>query len=211
MAKAGKGTGKHKAADSGDDSGDDTASQEASASGSEESSGEPEPEEESPKGSKRGTGKFKTASGKFKSASGKAAGLKKSTGRMKSVGPKLSGHELVPVVCSECYEELTYDSGSTATEIVCPVCEHSAGKPDDATLHHIADKRRTESKNFKVAFLMFAAGGAGWLSWAVLAQNPANAADSGLFWGPAGLGILAFLTAFIFIWKYETSRWETYF
>ena len=201
MAKT---TGKNKPADdSGEESGDETASQEASASG--EDSGDASEEKEAPKAaSKRGTGKFKTASGK-------AAGLKKSTGRMKSVGPRLSGHEVVPVVCSECYEELAYDSGSTATEIVCPVCEHSAGKPDDATLHHIADKRRTESKNFMVAFVTWGIGALGWGSWAVLAQNPSNAAEGGLFWGPVGIGILAFMTAMVFIWKYETSRWETYF
>lgn len=194
MAKSGK----QKAEDSGEESGDETASQEASASGESE-------EQEAPKAaSKRGTGKFK-------SASGKSAPLKKSTGRMKSVAPKLSGHELIPVVCSECYEELVYDSGSQATEIVCPVCEHSAGKPDDATLHHISDKRRTEGKNFMVAFVVWALGAGGWGAWAVLAQNPANAAEGGLFWGPVGLGILGFLTAMIFIWKYETSRWETYF
>jgi hypothetical protein len=195
---AGKGTGKHKrAAESAEDSQDETGSQEASGDDSEEA-------EPSPKSSKRASGKQKV--------SGKTSGsFKKSTGRMKSVGPKLSGHELIPVVCSECYEELTYDTGSTATEIVCPVCEHSAGKPQDADLHHIADKRRGEKKSFITVFAIWFVGALGWGSWAVLAQNPVHAADNGMFWGPAGVGILAFLIVMILVFKYENNRWETYF
>lgn len=194
---AGKGTGKHKPAD---DSAED--SQDASGEASGEDSGEPE--EESPKASKRGSGKHKV--------SGKTSGsFKKSTGRMKSVAPKLSGHELIPVMCSECYEELTYDTGSAATEIVCPVCEHSAGKPQDADLHHIADKRRSEKKSFLTVFIIWLIGAIGWGAWAVLAQSPVHAADNAMFWGPAGVGILAFMIVMILVFKYENNRWETYF
>lgn len=200
---AGKGTGKHKRADdSAEDSQDETGSQEAS--------GDDSDEPESPKSSKRGSGKH-AVSGKQK-VSGKTSGsFKKSTGRMKSVGPKLSGHELIPVVCSECYEELTYDTGSTATEIVCPVCEHSAGKPQDADLHHIADKRRSEKKSFLTVFVIWAVGAFGFAGWAVLAQNPVHAADNGMFWGPLGVGLLAFMIVLVLIFKYENNRWETYF
>jgi hypothetical protein len=193
---AGKGTGKHKPAD---DSAED--SQDASGEASGEESGETE---ESPKSSKRASGKHKI--------SGKTSGsFKKSTGRMKSVAPKLSGHELIPVMCSECYEELTYDTGSAATEIVCPVCEHSAGKPQDADLHHIADKRRSEKKSFMMVFIIWLVGAIGWGAWIVLAQNPVHAADNGIFWGPLAIGLLAFLIVMIMVFKYENNRWETYF
>jgi hypothetical protein len=163
-------------------------------------------------GKSAASGESKKATGKQKAVSGKSASLKKSTGKMKAVAaPKLSGHEMVPVVCSECYEELVYDSGSTATEIVCPVCEHSAGKPDDATLHHIFDKRRTEKKNFMLLFVLSLVGAVSGASWVVLAQNPLHAADNGMFWGPAGLGLVMFLVVFVLIHKYESNRWETYF
>jgi hypothetical protein len=166
-------------------------------------------EEEAPK-AKKATGKQKAVSGKAASVSQKGA-KGKSTGRMKSVGPRPSGHEMVPVVCSECYEELVYDSGSAATEIVCPVCEHSAGKPDDATLHHISDKRRTEKKNFTLVFMMWFVGAVSLAGWVSLAQSPINAADDAMFYGPFGLGILMFLVTMILTFKYENSRWETYF
>lgn len=194
---AGRGTGKHRPPV--DESGDETASQDATDDSQ-------EPEEESPKASKRGTGKHKAASGRT------SGSFKKSTGRMKAVSaPKLSGHELIPVICSECYEELVYDSGSKSEEIVCPVCEHSAGKPDQATLHHISDKRRTEKKNFVLAFTLWLLGAGGMGSWAILAQNPANAADDGMFWGPFGVGMLGFLVVLILGVKYENNRWEVYF
>lgn len=195
---AGRGTGKHRPPV--DESGDETASHDGSSDDSQE-------EEESPRASKRGTGKHKAA------ASGRASGsLKKSTGRVKAVAaPKLSGHELIPVVCSECYEELVYDSGSKAEEIVCPVCEHSAGKPDQATLHHISDKRRTEKKNFVVAFALWLIGVLGMSSWAVLAQSPVNAADDAMFWGPVGVGGLCLFVVLFLGWKYENNRWEVYF
>lgn len=192
---AGRGTGKHRAA--AEDSADEMGSEDAT---------ESHEEEEAPRASKRGTGKFKAASGRT------SGSFKKTTGRVKAVSPpKTSGHELIPVVCSECYEELVYDSGSKAEEIVCPVCEHSAGKPDQATLHHISDKRRTEKKNFVLAFVVWLFGVAGLGGWSVLAQNPVNAADDGMFWGPFGVGMLSFLVVMILAWKYENNRWEVYF
>ncbi|MCO5165944.1 MAG: hypothetical protein M9894_06205 [Planctomycetes bacterium] len=194
---AGKGTGKHRPAD---ESGDETDSHDGMDDGSQE-----EEEEEAPRASKR-------ASGARKAASGRSGALKKSTGRMKAVSaPKLSGHELIPVVCSECYEELVYDSGSKADEIVCPVCEHAAGRPDDATIHHIMDKRRTEKRSFTVAFMAWFLGMLGVASWAVLAQNPIHAADDAMFWGPFGGGFFALFVVFILAWKHENNRWEVYF
>lgn len=193
---AGRGTGKHRPPV--DESGDETGSQDAT---------DDSQEEEAPRASRRGTGKHKVA------ASGRASGaMKKSTGRVKAVAaPRLSGHELIPVVCSECYEELVYDSGSKAEEIVCPVCEHSAGKPDQATLHHISDKRRMEKKNFVLAFSFWLIGILGVGSWTVLAQSPVNAADDAMFWGPIGVGGLCLFIVMFLGAKYEGSRWEVYF
>ncbi|MBX3471279.1 MAG: hypothetical protein KF878_30800 [Planctomycetes bacterium] len=194
-AMAKKGTGRNQPAD---ESGDETDSQDAV-------DDEGSQEEESPRASKRGTGKHKAASGR-------SGALKKSTGRMKAVAsPKLSGHELIPVVCSECYEELVYDSGSKSDEVVCPVCEHAAGRPDDATIHHILDKRRTEKRSFMMAFLVWLVGMGGVSSWAVLAQNPAHAADDAMFWGPVGGGYFFLFVVLILAWKHENNRWEVYF
>ena len=51
-------------------------------------------------------------SGKSKRATGK---VKRSTGRHTSVksAPRGSGHELVDVVCSECFGEFAFDTGPT--------------------------------------------------------------------------------------------------
>lgn len=200
MAKSGK----NKPAEDSDESEDATASHEA-----DEGSQEEAPAGDSKK-AKKATGKQKAVSGKSASVSQKGA-KGKSTGRMKAVAPRPSGNEMVPVVCSECYEELMYDTGSAAEEIVCPVCEHSAGKPDDATLHHISDKRRTEKKNFMLVFTLWLVGAVSLAGWVVLAQNPINAADDGMFYGPFGLGAMMFLVTMILCFKYENSRWETYF
>lgn len=150
----------------------------------------------------KGTGRHKSQS----------AAKGKSTGSMKAVRPApRAGHEFVPVVCSQCWEELVYDTGSGADAIVCPICEHAAGKPDDATLHHIADKRGQEKRSFMLAFVFGMVAVVSYWAWVFLMANPANAADDGTFYGPLGVAGLCTLLLLIFGAKHEGQRWEVYF
>lgn len=165
------------------------------------------------------SGARKSASGTQKAVSGKAG---KTTGKSKAVSgrrsgavpaarPRTSGHELVPVICSECHEEFMFDTGVKTDSLTCPVCEHVAGRPDDATLHHVAERRRQEKGAFTLAAVFVGVGLVAFLAWAFLMHDPNNHADSAKFWGPLAVSIMSALALAIFGWKYETNRWETYF
>lgn len=171
---------------------------------------------------KKKSGKLGRTSGKSKSISarkGKGTGkFKKTTGRAKSVSarskparPRGTGHELIPVVCSECFEEFSFDTGVRSDSLTCPVCEHSASRPDDGTLHRISGLRKSEGTNFMITLILTVVGVVGFGSFAVVQANPANAADDAMFWGPIGVGGLCALILMGFIFKYEGNRWETYF
>lgn len=156
----------------------------------------------------KGTGKHKAA--------GKSGELKKSTGKMKAVSgkvatPKLSGQALVPVVCSDCYEDLVLDSGATAKELVCPICEHAAGAPNDAAIHDAVGRKAAEKKNFMIAFIVFMIGALSMFSWVLISRDPANAKNDGLWMGPVVVTILCFIATIPLAWKYEKNRVETYF
>lgn len=117
----------------------------------------------------------------------------------------------MPVICSECHEDLLYDSSVNSDGIVCPICEHSAMKPDAAQLHHIAEKRRQEKSAFTITAVLTGVALASFAAWAVLMKNPANSLDDGMFYGPLGVSGLSALVLLIFIFKYEGNRWEVYF
>lgn len=148
---------------------------------------------------KKGTGKFKRSTGRMASVS------------RRSGPPPTSGHELVPVICSECFEEFSFDTGVKTETLVCPVCEHSASRPDDATLHRISTLRSQERFNFMITFGLTLVGLAAFGTWAVLITNPLNSTDSAMFWGPIGVALLSALVLIVFIFRYEGNRWETYF
>ncbi len=122
-----------------------------------------------------------------------------------------SGHELVDVICSECFEDFSFDTGVQTDTLVCPVCEHSANRPDDGTLHRISDLKRAEKMNFIITFALTMIACVAFTAWVILVRDPANAADGGLFWGPIGVGGLATLVLIVFVFKYEGNRWEAYF
>ncbi len=145
------------------------------------------------------------------SAVTRAASGRRSTGRTKAVsaGPRPSGHELVPVVCSECFEELCFDTGVKTDSLTCPVCEHTASRPDDALLHRISGHRRTERTNFMICLVVLLAGALGFARWGQVIGNAA--VESGAFWSGAGLGLVAALALMGLIVKYEGNRWEVYF
>lgn len=169
---------------------------------------------------KKKSGKVGRTSGKSKSMSGrKGTGKhKKATGRSKSISARNapvkhrpSGHELIPVVCSECFEEFSFDTGVRSDSLTCPVCEHSASRPDDGTLHRISGLRKSEGTNFMITFILAVVGLSAFGSFAVVQSNPANAMDDAMFWGPIGVGALCAFILMGFIVKYEGNRWETYF
>src|SRR5262245_50978140 len=136
----------------------------------------------------------KSVSAQNKSVAAKSAAQKKATGKVKAVGgARSSGAPLVPVICSECHEDFMFDTGARSEEITCPICEHAAGKPDDAALHKIATQRSAEKTNFWLAFGLMLGAGIFYLVWICLMGNPANANDDGAFWGPLGLAILLFI------------------
>jgi len=159
----------------------------------------------------KGTGRHK--------ASGSAP--KRSTGRMRSASARASGarpaararagHQLYPVICSECYEEFMFDSGVDADALVCPVCEHSASRPNDATLKDLDDKLRGEKSSFMLSFLVTLVGIGAYGAWTYLMLNPANAQHDAKFWGPIGVAGLAVVLLVVFTVKHEGSRYEAYF
>ena len=152
----------------------------------------------------RGSGKFKRSTGRARSISGRRSGAHRAV-------PRPTGHELVPVICSECFEEFAFDTGVKTDSLTCPVCEHTASRPDDATLHRISSLRKAEKTNFMITLILTVVGGSSYGAWALLMTNPANADSGGLFWGPLGLAILMVFVLMGFIFKYEGNRWETYF
>lgn len=163
---------------------------------------------------KRGkSGKSKSIgkkSGKSKRATGK---IKRSTGRHTSVkkAPRPSGHELVDVVCSECFGEFSFDTGVKTDTLECPICGHVSNRPDDGTLHKVQSLAKGEKTNFMITFFLALVGVGGFTAWAILQKNPLNSDDGGMFWGPLGAALLAAFVLMIFIPKYEKNRWETYF
>ncbi|RMG15896.1 MAG: hypothetical protein D6731_07340 [Planctomycetota bacterium] len=153
----------------------------------------------------RGSGKFKRSTGRARSVSGRRSGAHR------AAAPRPSGHELVPVICSECFEEFAFDTGVRSETLVCPVCEHSAARPDDATLHRISSLRKGEKTNATIGLALTIVAAGSYLAWVLLLNNPANQSDAALFWGPLGVAILCVFALVAFIFKYENNRWEFYF
>lgn len=202
MAKSGKQTGKHKAKSGSEDAVDDEPVDEGSG----------ETDEAPAKKSGKKSAKSKSVSGELKKSTGKMkAASGRRSGEVKAARPRGSGHELVPVICSECHEDFMFDTGVQSDSLTCPVCEHVAGRPGDAELHKIAECRRQEASAQMLALIFVGVGLAGFAAWAVLMADPANHADGGKFWGPLGVSLLSALLLAIFGAKYEGNRWETYF
>lgn len=134
---------------------------------------------------------------------------RRSTGRARAVTSKGTGHELIPVVCSDCFDEFAFDTGTSGDTLTCPVCEHTVNRPDDGVLHRVNSHRGDERTNAIVALALLGVGMIGWLAWVVLAGNPAT--EGAGFWGPLGLALLAALGLVVFTFRYEGNRWEVYF
>lgn len=156
---------------------------------------------------KKKSGKTGRISGRAKSARGR-----KTTGRARAVRRKSGGgHELIPVICSECFEDFSFDTSVKSDTLTCPVCEHSAARPDDGTLHRIHSLRKAEQTNYLITMVLTIVGSLAFAIWGVVQTNPANAADDAMFWGPIGVAGLAALVLMGFVVKYEGNRWEMYF
>lgn len=149
----------------------------------------------------------------------KSQATKRSTGKMKAVSgkhasvsaPKLSGAKLVPVVCSECHEELMYDTGAQG-DLVCPICEHSANRPGDAALHDMSGQLGSERSLAMIGVVLFLLATVLMTAWATTSQNPANLLPtSNMWWGTLGPAILCWLGLAVVAVKYESSRYECYF
>jgi hypothetical protein len=125
--------------------------------------------------------------------------------------PRGRGHELIPVICSECYEELLFDSGVGTKKLTCPVCEHQAARPDDALLHKIGELRSAEKKALTLSLGLVAFGLCLMLLWVFLSRNP-HGHEGAAFWGPLAVGLLGLLAGGgLGLAKYEGARHETYF
>lgn len=198
MAKSGKQTGKHKAKSAREEAVDD-----ADDSGETEATTKKSAARRSVSG--KTSGSFKKSTGKVKAASGRRSG------EVKAARPRGSGHELLPVICSECHEDFMFDTGVKSDSLTCPVCEHEAGRPEDAQLHHIAERRRQEKGAQTMAVLFVVVGLLGFAAWVVMISDPANHADQGKFWGPLAVSFLSAILLMVFGVKYENNRWETYF
>lgn len=176
---------------SGESSGDDTEAVAAEDEGAKKKSGSIRKSQ----ATKRSTGKMKAVSGKHASVS----------------APKLSGAKLVPVVCSECHEELMYDTGAQG-DLVCPICEHSANRPGDAALHDMSGQLGSERSLAMIGVILFLLATGLMTAWATTSQNPANLLPtSNMWWGTLGPAILCWLGLAVVAVKYESSRYECYF
>jgi hypothetical protein len=147
---------------------------------------------------------------------GKGTGRHRKSGAMRSGSartprPKGSGHQLVPVICSECYEDFMFDSGVNSDTLTCPVCEHMAERPDDAELHDNAKKRAEEKMNFLLCLIATIVGMGGFGAFLFLSRTPETAKDDAMFWGPIGAGFAAVFALIFLSVKYEGNRYETYF
>jgi len=162
-------------------------------------------------GWKRAEAEQKKATGKSKKVSGRMKSGRRSTGKVRAVRARPAGHMLIPVVCSECFEDLAFDTSVATESLTCPICEHSSARPDDGTLNRIHSLRASERTNFMIAFIIAVVSVVSFLGWAALMLNPANQHDNGLFWGPLGLSLLCALVLMVFTFKYEGNRWEVYF
>jgi hypothetical protein len=184
-----------------DEEGSGAGSGEAAAS--DESSSPPE---EAPK--KKGG-----VSARGKKATGKHAAVKPSA-RAAAPRPRGSGHELVPVICSECYEELVFDSGVRSDVLTCPICEHQAARPDDAQLAVIAEKRKQESTNFLIGLVLCIVSVLAFFLWIWMLRNPHTNANEngGAFYGPMAISLLTYIGCLAFtLGKYEGARHDVYF
>jgi hypothetical protein len=161
--------------------------------------------------------KSAAASGKGKKTSGRAPSQKaapKTSARAAPPRPRGSGHELVPVICSECYEELVFDSGVSSDVLTCPVCEHQAARPDDAQLAIIASHRSSEKTNFMISLILCLVSLGAFFFWINALRNPHTNANenNALFYGPSVIAGLCYLGCLIFtLAKYEGNRHEVYF
>lgn len=151
----------------------------------------------------------KSKTGRTSSVSRGTGRTRRSTGRAKAVSSTGTGHELIPVVCSDCFEEFSFDTGTTGDTLTCPVCDHTVNRPDDGVLHRVHSHRGDERTNGIIVLALLAIGMAGWLAWVILAGNPAT--EGAGFWGPLGLAMLAALALIVFTFRYEGNRWEVYF
>ena len=157
--------------------------------------------------------KKKGITGRSKRVTGKTSAVK-STSTRAAMAPRGSGHELVPVICSECYEELVFDSGVASPVLTCPICEHQAARPDDAQLAVIAEKRKQESTNFKLGLFLCVVSVVAFGVWIWVLRNPhTNANENGpAFYGPMAVSLLAYLGCLGFtLGKYESARHDVYF
>lgn len=191
------------------ESGSQSEASESGASSKDETAADSESgeTEETPK--KKGA----AASGKTKKATGKHSAVKATQARP---APRRSGggHELVPVICSECYEELVFDSGVPSDVLTCPICEHQAARPDDAQLAVIAEKRKQESTNFMIGLVLCTVSVIAFGVWIWLLRNPHTNANEngGAFYGPMAVSLLSYVGCLAFtLSKYESARHDVYF
>lgn len=154
-----------------------------------------------------------------RSAGGKSTGRARPVSKRKSAAmrsasvPAKAGPsgDLIPVICADCFEDFAFDTGSGADALVCPVCENTVDRPDDATLHDIKKKTSAESSGFLLAFIMFVIAMASYGAFLYFLYNPTNFLDDNKFMGPMGGIGLGTLLLIILGAKYESNRWETYF
>lgn len=197
------------ASESGDNASGGSGSQSEAPAGSESG----DASEEAPKKSgpqKKGSGRVAAKSGK----TGRATGSQRAVGPAKDYKPVGSGADLVPVICSECYEEFVFDSKVRSESLTCPICEHQAARPDDAQLAVIAEKRKQEKTNFTISFALCFLAMASFSFWIMAMRNPhTNAHDNGaLYYGPVFLSGLLFAGCLGFaLAKYEGARHDVYF
>jgi hypothetical protein len=154
---------------------------------------------------------------------GISARTKKATGKQRAVPatgaraiPRRSGggHDLVPVICSECYEELVFDSGVFSDVLTCPICEHQAARPDDAQLAIIAQNRSDEKKNFMIGLILCLVSVGAFGVWIWVLRNPHNNSqeNNAAFYGPMVISLLTYIGCLAFtLSKYESARHDVYF
>ena len=137
-----------------------------------------------------------------------------SRGRM----PKVA-KEVVPtdkpfeIICSECYEDLTFEPRPGLKEIYCAECDHGCDAPDEQWLARWTYYRQREAKFLLAAIsttIIMIVLGIVWLM-VLLPAEPENWQWNEVHYIFAFLIIISLGATGYFAYMYETNRYEAYF
>ena len=91
------------------------------------------------------------------SATGRSASVSRASSATRRSAPAAKAATGILVICSECHLDCLYDPSAGLESIVCPACEHSCDRPDDAQVHRVSDLASKGQKGFVLNFVLLVA------------------------------------------------------